>query len=817
MSPSTSSALPATQTSIKQGVGGRLAIVPDAPLPAPLEPDMVLVRCVAVGLNPVDHKIPKNFPSPGATAGTDFAGTVVQVGNAVSSEIHEGDRVCGSVHGSNSLDPSTGSFAQFIRAPSRLLLRVPPGVDWHQAAALGGIGHGTVALALWSRSGLALEATPDHPAPADELIGSGFPVLVYGGSTATGTMAIQMLRLSGLQPIAVCSPQNFALVQSFGAVAVFDYMSPTCGMDIRAWTKNTLSHVLDCISDVQSAEICYKALGRAGGRYVCLELQQPETLAQRKAVHAEFIMGYELFGKPVALPGGYGRDANPERFPPKMAVTNMTIFNLWPWWLLLSVVLAIYMTSRCIYHLYFHPLAHFPGPKLAAVSNIYYAKTWFSGRYPFKLAELFKTYGDVVRIAPNELVFCAPQAYQDIHGSAIHNREVFTKTNFQDMGLDEIGLTAERDPDIHREMARKLQPAFSTRAVQAHESTVRSHIDEFLLQMEEHGTKEQGVDMKLWLDWLAWDLAGDLAYGRDFRHVKDAKTSVFLATFLKVGLWGTVNQVSRRFPLLRPFMWFLVPPSIVMALPTLLRLNRQEMRARIARRDNLSHPDYMQHLIPAEEDQIKADWLFAQADELMAAGFDPLTNQLSAIVYNLCTSPEKMERVVTEIRQRYQTSEEITAESLQGLKYVNAVINEALRIHTSAAFGLPRVSPGAKVDGHYVPQGVVVQTCHYATTHDERYFHRPFEFHPERFLPRSHPLYEERFSHDDMDGFNPFSKGPRGCPGQSVAYMQCRLFVAKLLHRFDMELARPVVWGQDLKVYAIYHRPEVWVRFEKVA
>lgn len=35
----------------------------------------------------------------------------------------------------------------------------------------------------------------------------------------------------------------------------------------------------------------------------------------------------------------------------------------------------------------------------------------FSGRYPWVLEELFKKYGNVVRIAPNELVFCGPEAY----------------------------------------------------------------------------------------------------------------------------------------------------------------------------------------------------------------------------------------------------------------------------------------------------------------------------------------------------------------------------------------------------------------------
>lgn len=159
--------------------------------------------------------------------------------------------------------------------------------------------------------------------------------------------------------------------------------------------------------------------------------------------------------------------------------------------------------------------------------------------------------------------------------------------------------------------------------------------------------------------------------------------------------------------MLRPLMWLLVPPSIVLTMPTLLRLNHQEVKNRIQRRHALEHPDIVESLIPeAEEDLPKEDWLFAQADQLMAAGFDPLTNILTASIYYLCRHEHAMHRLVTEIRGTFAHYENITAEELQTCKYLDAVLDECMRIHTNAAFGLPRVSPGATVDGHYIPQGV---------------------------------------------------------------------------------------------------------------
>lgn len=217
--------LPTRQRAIIQGDGGALRIAHAQPLPA-LSPSQILVKTAAVALNPTDYKMHANFPSPGAAVGCDFAGTIVALGSdfltshststsstaSISSsysslsslsEQHQrhptlkiGDRVCGAVHGSNPIDPSTGAFAEYVHTEGDLVLRVPDSVPWEKAAALGGIGHGTLALALW-RS-LGLKGTPDLPRQGKEEAADneeeGQYVLVYGGSTATGTMALQLLK-----------------------------------------------------------------------------------------------------------------------------------------------------------------------------------------------------------------------------------------------------------------------------------------------------------------------------------------------------------------------------------------------------------------------------------------------------------------------------------------------------------------------------------------------------------------------------------------------------------------------------------------------
>ncbi|KAF4211572.1 hypothetical protein CNMCM6805_003239 [Aspergillus fumigatiaffinis] len=293
--------IPQVQRAIVCLPNGRLGHVRDAPLPR-LAPDMVLVRTAAVALNPTDHKMVANFPTPGAVSGCDFAGTVVAVGSAATERFKVGDRVCGGVHGANPLDPAVGAFAEYVGATADILAVIPPHVSFTNAAAIGGAGPATMALALRDELGLSIDASSERK---EEF------VLVYGGSTATGTMALQFLRRAGYRAIATCSPKNADLVRSYGAEAVFDYHSERCAEEIRSYTKNTLRYVLDCITEPATVDICLRSIGRAGGKYCGLEAFADE-LRSRKAVSMEWVLALSIFGKRIALDRGYGREADPK-------------------------------------------------------------------------------------------------------------------------------------------------------------------------------------------------------------------------------------------------------------------------------------------------------------------------------------------------------------------------------------------------------------------------------------------------------------------------------------------------------------------------
>lgn len=147
-------------------------------------------------------------------------------------------------------------------------------------------------------------------------------------------------------------------------------------------------------------------------------------------------------------------------------------------------------------------------------------------------------------------------------------------------------------------------------------------------------------------------------------------------------------------------------PSLATVAPKLQRENTKYMKERIQNRDNPKHEDYMSALIRSGEDVPDVDFLVAQSMNLVIGNAEAVSNMFLSTVYLLLEYPDKLKYLQKEIRARFYSYDEITYDSVQNLPWLNAVINEALRYATNGTSGLPRTSPGAVVDGHYIPKGV---------------------------------------------------------------------------------------------------------------
>jgi NADPH:quinone reductase-like Zn-dependent oxidoreductase len=116
------------------------------------------------------------------TVGCDVVGTVVALGPKVTKDYKVGDRISGVTHGSNLSEPEDGTFGEYCVVKEGLTFKVPEHMSDEQAATVG-VAVTTIASGLYDKLGM--------PMPGSQKTGEGQYLLVYGGSTAMGTFAIQ--------------------------------------------------------------------------------------------------------------------------------------------------------------------------------------------------------------------------------------------------------------------------------------------------------------------------------------------------------------------------------------------------------------------------------------------------------------------------------------------------------------------------------------------------------------------------------------------------------------------------------------------------
>lgn len=119
-----------------------------------------------------------------------------------------------------------------------------------------------------------------------------------------------------------------------------------------------------------------------------------------------------------------------------------------------------------------------------------------------------------------------------------------------------------------------------------------------------------------------------------------------------------------------------------------------------------------------------------------------------------------------------------TFEQVKRLTYLQAVIDEALRIHSTSGIGLPRVAPegGLTIGEHYFPEGTILSVPTYTIHRDsEVWGNDPEAFRPERWFEQDQKAIQRTF--------NPFSFGPRYVIPLIMDYIH-RTFALTMLTEF---------------------------------
>lgn len=159
------------------------------------------------------------------------------------------------------------------------------------------------------------------------------------------------------------------------------------------------------------------------------------------------------------------------------------------------------------------------------------------------------------------------------------------------------------------------------------------------------------------------------------------------------------------------------------------------------------------------------------------AGSETTASLLAGLTMWLMRSPHAYMKLCNEIRTSFAKAEDMSFLALQALPYMNACLEEGMRIFPSIPTGLVRSVPvgGDTVAGEWLPGGTTVSVHAWSATHTDRNWSKPEEFIPERWMNE-----EGTNSVDRRDASQPFSLGPRGCIGRHLSYMELRLILGSL-------------------------------------
>lgn len=143
------------------------------------------------------------------------------------------------------------------------------------------------------------------------------------------------------------------------------------------------------------------------------------------------------------------------------------------------------------------------------------------------------------------------------------------------------------------------------------------------------------------------------------------------------------------------------------------------------------------------------------------AGSETNATLLSGVLYTLAMRPDVARKLVAELDAAFTTTKQLDMAKLARLPYLNAVLEEGLRIYPPSAFNQARIVPaqGAVICGEVVPGGTAVGVATWAASRAASNWTKPDEFVPERWLG-------EGFPGDDRRSMQPFILGPRVCLGK---------------------------------------------------
>ncbi|KAI1824078.1 isotrichodermin C-15 hydroxylase [Xylaria intraflava] len=444
---------------------------------------------------------------------------------------------------------------------------------------------------------------------------------------------------------------------------------------------------------------------------------------------------------------------------------------------LVLIGILTYFTSRAIYNLYFHPLARFPGPLTRRISRIPWSLAVLRRTAVYDAAKLHDKYGPVVRFAPNELAFLDSRAWRDIMSGG---------TSEIPKWIGMYGVPSFVPPHIqnttnkehHRALRKALSPGFSDAYLRAQEPIITKYIHSLIRRLKVK-SQDGPVNMEMWYRYVVFDIICDLAFGESFQCLEIDGLHPWVEALLDGGKPMGVLTVLNMYPTLSAVL----NPVLGILVEGPMRLHQQMVRPLVEKRiKSGDRPDLINPLIQLQGAQnSNMDELIANSTVIIGAGAETSAGTLMAVTSLLIDHPDKLDKLAIEVRSRFQTGDQITAEAVLQLPYLAACIDEALRLFPQTGVASLRLTDKkTTIAGIPVPENTVVGIWPWALYRAPAMWTAPDEFHPERFTK------DARFANDNLDAFKPFFTGTRDCIGQNLALIEMRLILAHMILNFDL-------------------------------
>ncbi|XP_016457208.2 trimethyltridecatetraene synthase [Nicotiana tabacum] len=201
---------------------------------------------------------------------------------------------------------------------------------------------------------------------------------------------------------------------------------------------------------------------------------------------------------------------------------------------------------------------------------------------------------------------------------------------------------------------------------------------------------------------------------------------------------------------------------------------------------------------PNLEVKLTKDHLMGLIHDLLAGGTDTSAAAVEWAFQELLRNPKVIEKANQELNRVIGKERWVEEEDFCRLPYIDAIIKETFRLHPLCTLLPPHYSiEDCNVAGYDIPKGTTVFINAWSLGRNPKYWDRPEEFIPERFLENDIDIKGQNFT------LLPFSSGRRRCPRYSLGIKVVRTTIANLLHGFNWKLTGGMK-AEDISMEEIY-------------